>query len=190
MALQSDELTALGLGITADQPLIALQPALGDGIHLRYATSFAKGLPWGGFFLFRRRHIATIPQCLSLQLAGLKPQLTSAATYAFDGVSLYSGTQIEFIDEFAATGTAEVTLPATALLGAGFEQGPVHRVTAKIGFRGSDPLSGRVCGTAQFLFARDDNPGNPLVNRASPSTILAMWAPRRRHRCDMAASAI
>jgi hypothetical protein len=167
MALQSDDLTALGLGITADQPPISLQPVLGNGIHLRYATSFDKGLPWYGFYLFRRQHVAAITQCLAPQLARLTPHLTSATAYAFSGVSLYSGVPIDFIDEFPAPGAAEVALPATTILGANFAPGPVHRVTAKIGFRESKPQGERICDLIQFYSGRDGKVPNPLLEKGA-----------------------
>ena len=163
MPLQSNDLTALGLGITADQPPISLQPALADGIYLRYATTFDKGLPWYGFYLFRRPHVAAITQCLTPQLARLMPHLTSATAFAFSGVTIHSEAPIEFIDEFAAHGAAEIALPETAILGASFAPGPVHRVTAKIGFRQSQPQSRGICELVQFLSGRDGKAPNPLV---------------------------
>lgn len=157
MGLQSDDLTALGLGITADQPPIALQPTLGgDGIHLRYATSFAKGLPWYGFYLFRRAHLAVITQCLSRELAQLHAGPTNEASHAFSQATVYSGKPIEFIDEFPATGTAEIALPPAALLGASFAQAPVHRVTTKIGFRGIPPRRPEVRPRTVRMVAKDD----------------------------------
>ena len=157
MTLQSDDLAALGLGITADQPPIALQPTLGgDGIHLRYATSFAKGLPWYGFYLLRRAHVAAPTQCLLPQLAKLPARLTTATSYAFSRVTLYSGTAIEFIDEFPAAGTAEIALPRAALLGASFAQAPIHRVTARIGFRGG-PLRGSDARPSTVRMVAKDN---------------------------------
>ncbi len=144
MALQSDDLTALGLGITDDQRPNSLQPVLSDGIYLRYATSFDKGLPWYGFFLFRRMHRSATKHCLAPQLLRLARHLTKESKYAFSGVSMYSGAAIEFIDEFPAKGAAEIALPANAVLVARFEQAPVHRVTARIGFRPGVAKDGRI----------------------------------------------
>ena len=162
MGLQSDNLTALGLGITADQPPIPLQSAVRKGIHLRYATSFEKGLPWLGFYLFRRQHVAALTRCLAPELAGLKPGLTGAMEHAFKEASLYSPAPIEFIDEFPTPGSAEVALPVKETLGARFAQAPVHRVTAKIGFRGSVPQSGGISGFIQFLAREPWPPADPL----------------------------
>jgi hypothetical protein len=157
MALQSDDLSALGLGITADQPPISLQPTLGgDGIHLRYATSFAKGLPWYGFYLLRRKHVAAITQCLAPELAKLRAGLTKATSYAFSKVALYSGKPIEFTDEFPAAGTAEIALPPAALLGASFAQAPVHRVTVKIGFCWVEPQRTKVRPRTVRMVAKDN----------------------------------
>lgn len=162
MGLQSNDLTALGFGITADQPPISLQPVLRNAIHLRYATAFSKGLPWYGFFLFRRQHVSALTQCLAPELVRLKPRVTGAKEYAFKNATLYSAASIEFIDEFPASGSAEITLPDKGFLGASFAQAPVHRVTAKIGFRGRAPQSGKISGLIQFLSRKAGPAANPL----------------------------
>jgi len=165
MALQSDDLVALGFGLTADQPPPpGLQPRLGDGIHLRYAPSFTKGPPWYGLFLFRRLHQEKITACLARQLAERKPLTTASPSYAFSDVTFQSTQNIVFIDEFPAPGTAEIVLPVQGPLNAQFAQAPVNRVTAKIGFRGTKMPEGRVCGTAQFLTRGEGNVQNPLVD--------------------------
>jgi hypothetical protein len=51
-------LAMVALGIVEDKPLNSLQPALIDGVHLRWGFSHGPdgkpGFPWHGFYLFRR----------------------------------------------------------------------------------------------------------------------------------------
>lgn len=60
MALQSQNLVMVALGIEGDQPSSdiqpPLQPPLKDGIHLRWAFKPEQGFPWYGYYLFRRPH--------------------------------------------------------------------------------------------------------------------------------------
>lgn len=54
MALQSENLVMVGLGIHADAPPLVEQPKLVDGVHLRWSIARERGFPWHGFFLYRR----------------------------------------------------------------------------------------------------------------------------------------
>jgi hypothetical protein len=139
MAVQSDDLVVLGLGITGDVPPSgSLQPtALVDGNHIQYRTSAAKGLPWGGFYVFWRPHDPKLETCLARQLTKLPDRADDKTSRAFGEVSLHSPTGIRFLDEFPAAGVKEIALPS-APLEARFNA-PVHRVVATIGFRGSRP---------------------------------------------------
>lgn len=56
MALQTDNLVMVGLGMKNDQPANSIQPPLADGIHLRWAFKRELGFPWYGYSLFRRNH--------------------------------------------------------------------------------------------------------------------------------------
>ncbi|WP_338911894.1 hypothetical protein [Mycetohabitans rhizoxinica] len=68
MGLQSSSLVMVGLGIRGDNPPLADQPPLVDGIHLRWTTSHERAFPWHGFFLFRRRGNREVRQvCISAQ---------------------------------------------------------------------------------------------------------------------------
>lgn len=58
MALQSNRLAMVALSVLGDKPPNVLQPTLADGIHLRWASAREAGFPWGGYYLFRRKHIA------------------------------------------------------------------------------------------------------------------------------------
>ncbi len=137
MAIQSDDLVVLGLGITGDVPPPgSLQPtALVHGNHIQFRTSAAKGLPWGGFYTLRRPHNPKLHTCLAPQLAKLRDRTDDKMSRPFAGVSLHSPAGIRLIDEFPASGTKEILLPS-APLEARFDA-PVHRVVATIGFRGA-----------------------------------------------------
>jgi hypothetical protein len=54
MAIQTKKLVLAGLGITGNTPLDGVQPALVDGVHLRWSVDSTLGLPLYGFYLFRR----------------------------------------------------------------------------------------------------------------------------------------
>ena len=65
MALQTQNLVMVGLGVRGDSPPNAIQPRLVDGVHLRWAFTRELGFPWHGFYLFRRLHRRADPICLS-----------------------------------------------------------------------------------------------------------------------------
>jgi hypothetical protein len=162
--MQTDDLTALGFGITGDQRLNTLQPApIGNGNHIRYMTSFAKGLPWYGFYLFRRLSREAKVHCLARDLTKLKPGSTGSLSFHFPGVRVAAQDPIVFEDGFPAAGTVEIALPSVSALEARFDPAPVHFVTAKIGFRGAPPERGRICGTAQFATGSEQEPGARVV---------------------------
>ena len=60
MALQTQNLTLVGLGSAKDTPPNAEQPPLIDGIHLRWAFKRELGFPWHGFYLFRRTLLKSV----------------------------------------------------------------------------------------------------------------------------------
>ncbi|MEA3012206.1 MAG: hypothetical protein QOD42_751 [Sphingomonadales bacterium] len=157
MPIQSDDLAALGLGITGNLPPAgSLQPtALVDGIHIQYRTSPDKGFPWYGFYLLRRRHEPGVEMCLARQLSKLPERQAGKTSWPFSGVSLHSSAAIAFIDEFPTAGVAEIALPA-APLEARFDAAPVHRVVATIGFRGEPAREEPVYGLAQFLTGKSE----------------------------------
>ena len=73
MALQTQNLTLVGLGSAKDTPPNAEQPPLIDGIHLRWAFKRELGFPWHGFYLFRRTHDAGTLSWLSQHTRNLPP---------------------------------------------------------------------------------------------------------------------
>jgi len=104
MALQSNRLAMVALSVLGDKPPNALQPTLADGIHLRWASSREVGFPWGGYYLFRRKHLAAdfthyvnrVEEFIQYQIClrkGLVAFLTSAGptnSFVFDGGELSS----------------------------------------------------------------------------------------------------
>src|SRR5271165_6322521 len=72
MALGTGEIVMIGLGIADDSPPQdgesepeSRQPALVDGVHLRWAFRRDLGFPWYGFCLFRREHRERDRSCVS-----------------------------------------------------------------------------------------------------------------------------
>src|SRR5688572_18537996 len=71
MALQTEKLRMIGLGVSQDVPPNSVQPPLLDGIHLRWAFQRGLGFPWYGFYLFRRPHQQVPSKCLSRATTGM-----------------------------------------------------------------------------------------------------------------------
>jgi hypothetical protein len=103
---------ALGLGITGDVPPTSLQPHVRGGVHIRYATSFARGLPWFGFYLFRRPRRTRLETCLAQQLARLKPAKTGKTRLDLAGISFTAAAPIELIEQPGTPGTTGIALPS------------------------------------------------------------------------------
>lgn len=163
MGMQSNDLTALGLGVTGDVSPTSLQPHVRDGVHIRYATSFARGFPWFGFYLFRRPRRTRLETCLAQQLAGLKPGNTGKTGLNFAGVSFAADTPIELVEKSAAPATTAIALPSAGSIAARFDKAPLHRVVATIGFRGSPRRDGAVSGTARFVAGKKGAAQGPVV---------------------------
>ena len=54
MPFQTRNLWMVGLGTVGDVPPNSVQPALHDGMHLRWTFDPARGIPWFGYYLLRR----------------------------------------------------------------------------------------------------------------------------------------
>lgn len=150
MTIQSNDLTALALGITGDVPPSSLQPPVRNGVHIRYATSFARGFPWFGFYLFRRPRRTLLETCLGPQLARLKPGKTGKTRLDLAGVSFTAAAPIELIGQSAATDTTGIALPSAGSVEMRFDKAPLHRTVATIVFRGNPRRDGAASGTARF----------------------------------------
>jgi hypothetical protein len=136
MALQTDRLVMVGLGIEGDAPPNDDQPPLVDGIHLRWSFRRELGFPWYGFFLFRRPHRPGNPVCLGETLsklpAGTWPSTELNTPYG----QVSSDEALVFTEDFPAAGSTEFDLRARNFVQ--FTLDPVHaafRVEAHVGLR-------------------------------------------------------
>ena len=140
MALQTRNLWMASLGVLDDDPVNDLQPALGDGIHLRWAFARELGFPWHGYYLFRRRARTGPRSCLGSFSTLVQAGAGQNSIVLPIGV-LSSDRPITVTDDFPPPGAREVdlagrdhlrlTLPPTT---------PAWRAEVTIGFR--QPLRG------------------------------------------------
>src|SRR4051794_14575070 len=100
MALQDGSLVMVGLGTQGDVPPNHLQPALLDGVHLRWAPSRELGFPWYGFYLYRREHRRGEPQCLSGQVRDHHVGVLSSSQYMTPIGSIESDRPLVLTDDF------------------------------------------------------------------------------------------
>src|SRR2546430_1440890 len=116
MALQSRRLVMAGLGVLGDTPPNRLQPALPDGIHLRWAFQHERGFPWYGFYLFRRRNRPGTPLVLSSVTGGLQkgpwPDKQLSTPYG----QFSSDTNLILTDDFSPQGAVEFDLDGRGFL--------------------------------------------------------------------------
>jgi hypothetical protein len=150
MAIQSNDLAALGLGIVGDVPPTPLQAKVKDGVHIRYATAFEKGFPWFGFYLFRRPRRTSLETCIGPQLEPLKAANTGKTRLDLGGTSFTADRPIELIEKSSAPGTIGIALPPGGAIEARFDHAPLHRVVATIGFQGIRQVEGAPSATAEF----------------------------------------
>jgi hypothetical protein len=133
-----ESLTLLALGIRGDQPVDSEQPPLPDGVHLRwFPAEQAFGLPWNGFYLFRRESQPIHSLCLSTQLGKIFPRQSNDLRLPTKLGTLSSTQPLLFTDDFAPSGTIEIDLraPLRFDLPDGVRAG---RVTVRVGFRAGD----------------------------------------------------
>lgn len=154
----------LTLGIEGDAPPNDLQPPVRDGMHLRWAFDPAKGFPWHGYYLFRRRSsLERDEHCLRRSLRGHeRDDLPPPAPALSTGFGVLTSDQpLVFTDDFPPPGTAEVDLANRAHLRFDLTAGTLGaRAEVTIGFRERSELH-RHC----VSFERDE-PGevdNPLA---------------------------
>ena len=150
MTIQSNDLTALGLGITGDVAPTSLQPAVRNGVHIRYATSSTRDFPWFGFYLFRRPRRTALETCLGPKLAGLKPEKTGKTRLELAGIPFVATAPIEMIGQSAASAATGIALPPAGSVEARFDKAPLHRAVATILFRGNPQRDGAASGTGRF----------------------------------------
>ncbi|MFZ1218809.1 MAG: hypothetical protein WAO00_05910, partial [Chthoniobacterales bacterium] len=112
MAIQTDNLVMAALGVVKDQPPLGSgQPELTKGVHLRFAFAPERGFPWHGYYLFRRKHSASEPRCLSSKFKQeWKPGPWHNVRADFTGGVFSSNTDLVFLDQFSPAGVSEFDL--------------------------------------------------------------------------------
>ena len=112
MAIQTDNLVLAALGVVKDRPpLGSRQPELTKGIHLRFAFAPERGFPWYGYYLFRRQHPKSEPQCLNSKFnREWKPGPWRSVRADFAGGVFSSDADLVFLDRFPLAGLSEFDL--------------------------------------------------------------------------------
>jgi hypothetical protein len=100
MALQTQNLVLVGLGLERDAPPNAMQPPLVRGIHLRWAFAPKFGFPWYGYYLFRRSSGPGEPVCLELAGRNLHPGRLPGPMLSLPSGQFESDTSLVLTDEF------------------------------------------------------------------------------------------
>lgn len=148
----------VGLGSAGDVPPNAEQPALVDGIHLRWAFKRELGFPWFGYYLFRRLHDPGTLSWLSQQTGSLPKGPWPSSSLDTPLGRIVSDQNLMLTDDFAPQGTIEFDLANRHSFDVVFpEAQPVRRIQTRIGFRqapGDPPptkttisFAGRATGT-------------------------------------------
>src|SRR5262245_16962978 len=136
MALQTSNLTLVGLGCSKDAPPNSVQPTLIDGIHLRWAFKRELGFPWHGFYLFRRAHDPGTLSWLSQHTGQLPKGPWPGNSFDTPLGRVFSDKNLFLTEDFPPQNLVEFDLDNRNLLGVVFpEAEPVRRVETKIGFR-------------------------------------------------------
>ena len=138
MALQTNNLVMVGLGILNDTPPNSIQPELVDGIHLRWAFKRDRGFPWYGYYLFRRKHREGNLICLQQMMSSYQPGDLPDNVLNLMGHQIDSDTIISLTDDFPPGGDKKVEfdLENRSVLYFRFVQKElVRRVDVTIGFR-------------------------------------------------------
>jgi hypothetical protein len=139
MPLQTENLVMVGLGIKDDSPpnpSHPYQPALADGIHLRWSFQQELGFPWYGFYLFRRRHQMLASVCLSAATDVFQKGTWPDKVLNTASGHLSSDTNLVLTDDFAPSGRVEFDLKDRGYLRFELPSGePAYSVEVQIGFR-------------------------------------------------------
>ncbi|HEX6480488.1 MAG TPA: hypothetical protein VF043_16755 [Ktedonobacteraceae bacterium] len=110
MALQTQNLVMVGLGMSLDSPPNPIQPPLAPGIHLRWSFPPGLGFPWYGFYLFRRPHRAGTPTLLSSALGNLQKGPLPGNTLNIPYGQISSDKPLVLSDDFPPPGRVEFDL--------------------------------------------------------------------------------
>src|SRR5215813_2085725 len=136
MSLQTPNLLMVGLGSSGDVPPNAEQPALIDGLHLRWAFKRELGFPWFGYYLFRRLHDPGTLSWLSQHTGQLRPGPWPGSSLDTPLGRVVSDKNLMLTDDFAPQGSIEFDLANRRQFDVVFpEAEPVRRLQTRIGFR-------------------------------------------------------
>lgn len=131
----------IGLGVLGNQPANPYQPALTNGIHLRWGFRRELGFPWHGFYLYRRPALPGRPVCLSSVTGGLKKGSWPEKKYRTALGVITSDTNLVMTEDFAPGNRVEFALDGRSFLRCDFPAGELaRRVELLIGFRGKGCL--------------------------------------------------
>jgi hypothetical protein len=136
MGLQDGRVGMAGIGVVGDVPPNALQPALPDGVHLRWAAAPDVAFPWWGYYLFRREHRPGKPVCFSNGLTNLTTGPLAGVQLSTAMGLVRSDRGLVLTDDFPPTGRVELDLTGRTFLE--LELDPAwfaRRVEVKVGFR-------------------------------------------------------
>ena len=162
MSLQTRELWMLALGLLGDAPPNALQPALQDGMHLRWAFDPARGFPWFGYYLFRRDASEKRERiCLGRYWSRREPTTLGSTNVDVGFGSLASDAPLVLTEVFPPPGRSEVDLDHRRYVRYETPRNePIRWAEATIGFRKGDAEGTREC--VDFLRAQATSIPNPL----------------------------
>ncbi len=180
MALQSDNLTMIGRGISADERVNPGQPPLAKGIHLRYAFARTRGFPWYGYYLFRRPHRDAKPTCV-LPLQDRKTLEPGAVAWTSPQGVFRSEGPLRLDDAFAPKDQLEFDLRACRSLRFTLSPGQVAReFRVEIGFyalsAGTDGLkvpASRAVGPVRLVAYQGTVPVAQAEVSGAPGQIVA-----------------
>ncbi len=149
------------LGTLGDSPPNTLQPALGDGVHLRWAFPPQRGFPWYGYYLFRRpTREANRERCLQPWLKDKQSGLWPSPQLPLGIGTLVSDQPLVFTDDFPPAGIVEADLDGRQYIALQLPVGqPGWRADVTIGFRRREGSGSRHC-----VDFRRDRPQRRLPN--------------------------
>jgi hypothetical protein len=176
MALQTNNLVMIGLGVLGDAQPDPELPKLVEGIHLRWSFKRELGFPWHGFYLFRRTHRTSRPACFKRFFWNLPAG--NCQTPLPTGYGLISSdTNIFLTEDFPDAGERELDLRGRKYLRFTLKAGETgYRVNAKIAFRGNDKV--KVAALAGNLVVAEETvigqPGQLVEVTLSPGMISSV----------------
>lgn len=164
MALQTENLVMIGLGTLGDTPPNSLQPPLADGIHLRWAFKRELGLPWYGFYLYRRPHRKRDPLCQRWSTETLSVGRWPSSSMHTPHGDLTSDQNLVLTDDFSPPGLKEFDLQGRSYLRFAIAAGELaHAAEVTIGFRSGTATPKTDC--VKFSDQESRTEKNPLIDK-------------------------